>query len=222
MPVTVGAILAGGGAVANIISGASKTAKANRIRNKAQSFFEQNKYQIPEEAKAALGISQRQASGIALPGQDIAEGKLGQSTAQGIQAARQSATTPSQILASVTGLYGQQMANQQNLALQAAQNYQARQSQLQNQLQNMAQYENQKWQYNILAPYQQQLNTAAQLQGMGAQQVNAGIGGIANVGAGLASVGSQQQSFNQQVGAFAPQQQQPVQPWMSNNQYWGQ
>jgi hypothetical protein len=60
--------------------------------------------------------------------------------------------------------------------LSAAQDYQQRQQYLGSVLGQMAGYEQQKWQYNSLYPYQQMLGQAQDYGNRGAQQITSGIG----------------------------------------------
>lgn len=196
-PVTVAALVAGGGALIQGITGASDRRKARKKREAAQSFYEKNKYAIPESAMAALGVAERGAESVGLPGQDIAEAKLGASVSRGIGAARRAARTPSEILGSVTGLVGQQMEQEQNMALDAARDYQLRQNTYREQLGTMAGFEDRKWQHNVLAPYQQMMTAAGQLEERGTAGLSGAFQGLGQVAGGLAQVGGAQGRFDQ-------------------------
>lgn len=180
----IGAAIAATGSLANIGFGIADRIRAKKEYNKAQSFFEQNKFDIPEAAKASLDIAQRQASSYRMPGQDIAEERLGQATASGVAQARRVGQSPSDVLAMLSNLYGSQMQGEQNLALQGAQQYQANQRNFQNALSQYGQLENEKWKYNVLYPYQQMLGRSSQFQDRGTQELNSGFMGIAQTGAG--------------------------------------
>jgi hypothetical protein len=196
-PLTIGAAaVAGVGSLIGIGTGAADKRRGRKQREKAQSFFEENKYAIPESAQAALKSAQIQAQTVSLPGQDIAEARLGESVSRGISQAKRVARTPSEVLASVTGLVGQQMQGEQNLALDAARNYQMQQQNLQGQLGRMAQLDDQKWQYNVLYPYQQQMTGAAQLQDRGTAGINAGIQGLGQIAGGFAQMEGSQNRFD--------------------------
>ena len=171
------AISAGMGAVQSIM-GIGKSIKANRMRKKAQSFFAKNQYEIPESATAALTSAERQAGNIGLPGADIARAKMGESTGRGVHQVRSAATSASDILASVAGLYAGEQRGEVDLGLKAATRYDANQAMLRGELGRMAGYETEKWKYNVLYPYQQMMETAGQMQGQGSQMISAGIGQI--------------------------------------------
>lgn len=171
------------GSLANIGIGFVDRSKGKKEYEKAQSFFEKNKWEIPEGAKASLDIAQRQASSYRMPGQDLAEERLGQATASGVAQARRVGQSPSDVLAMLSNLYGSQMQGEQNLALQGAQQYQANQRNFQNALSQYGQLESEKWKYNVLYPYQQMLGRAAQFQDRGTQELNSGFMGLAQMGA---------------------------------------
>ena len=145
---------------------------------KAQSFYEQNKYDIPQSAEAALDVAQRQAQGLALPGEDIARERIGQTTSQAIGQAKQAATSSSDILGILASVYGNQMLQEQGLVEAGAARYDAQQGNLQNALNTMAGYEDQKWQYNVLYPYQQMLGQAEAYQSRGREGIGMGLAGL--------------------------------------------
>jgi hypothetical protein len=226
---TAGLIAGAASGVGQTVLGAVQQSKANKTLKKAQSFYEKNKYQIPESAKAALGVSQRQASGLALPGEDIARARLGASTAQGLGAAKEAATSSSDVLSVLSSLYGGQMQGEQNLAMQGAQRYDRNQAQLQNALNTMANLENQKWQYNVLYPYQQMLGQAEAYGNKAAAEISGGLGMIGQTAGAEAQLGGAQQDlqsykdmlgigrFGQINGGNPYQPLQPIQPQIPNN-----
>lgn len=182
----------------NIAFGIGSKRRARKKRRRAQKFFEQNKYEIPESARASLDVAQRQASEVALPGQDVLESRLGQTTAQGVGAAQEVSTTSSDVLGVLTNLYGSQQMRQQDIGLQAAQQYSANQANLQQSLNTMAGYEEQKWKYNVLYPYQQQMAAAGQLRAEGTQQISQGLGQVAGAVSGYGQYAGAQQGLQQQ------------------------
>lgn len=163
--------------------GIAKSIKAGKIRKKAQSFFEQNQYEIPESAQAALGVAQRQASGVFLPGESQIRARLGETTATGINQMRNVGTSSADILGSMAGLFANQQRQEGQLGIQAANRYDTNQRYLGQALGQMAQYEDKKWTNNVLYPYQQMMGQAGQLSGTANQMISGGVGQIANVGA---------------------------------------
>jgi len=162
--------------------GIAKSIKANKLRKKAQSFFESNQYAIPESATAALGVAQKQASGVSLPGESAIRARLGETTATGVQQAQNVGTSSADVLSSMAGLYGNQQRQETGLGIQAANRYDVNQRYLGQALNNMAGYEDKKWQYNVLYPYQQMLGQAGQLGGQANQEISGGVGQIASAG----------------------------------------
>ena len=214
----LGALAIGTGALGGIQSalGFGARRKARRMRKRAQRKFEANQFQIPESAKAALEQSQRRASEVGLAGQDVMEAQIGQTTAQGVGQAQEAATSSSDILGALSSLYGNQQMQQQQLGLQAAQQYEQNQLALQQSLGQMANWEQEKWKYNVLYPYQQQMAAAGQMRTEGTQMINQGIGTIAGAAGGMMQVGAAQQGLQQQqlamqkLGNPVMQAQQPI------------
>lgn len=216
----IGAIAAGLGSLANVGMGIYDRAKSKQEYNKAQSFFEKNKYEIPSSAKASLDIAQRQASSLRMPGQSLAEERMGRNVASGVEQAKRVGTNPSDVLAMLSNLYGQQQQGEQNLAMQAANQYTANQRNFQNALGQYSNLENQKWQYNVLYPYQQMLGRAAQFSDRGAQELSSGVAGIMQTGAMAmqqASMDKQYEMWKQQSG-FYDRPKQSIQPTTPGSQ----
>lgn len=193
----VGAIVGGVASLAQLGMGIADRIKSGRTLKKAQSFFEQNKYEIPETAQAALESAERQASSLRLPGQDIMEQQVRTSTAGSVAAAREAGTSSSDILAMLAGTYGAEQERMQGIGLSAAQNYAANQQRLQGALNTMAGYEDQKWQMNVLYPYQQMLGQAEAYGTRGNQQISSGFGGLMSVIGGMEQVGRAQSSADE-------------------------
>lgn len=177
--------------------------KGKKLLKDAQSFWEKNKFQIPESAKSALGLAERQAQTFRLPGEDIARAEIGATTASGVGAAKDVATSSSDVLNVLSSLYGGEQQQQRDLAMTGAQRYDQNQAILTQELGRMAGWENQKWTYNSLYPYQQMLGQAEAYQTRGAQEIAMGLNAIGG-GAGdlmqLNSAEQQNQDFmNQNV-----------------------
>ena len=193
----IGAAIIGGVAgLAQLGMGIADKIKAAKKQKEAQSFWEKNKYQIPESAKSQLALAERSAAGLRLPGQDIMEENIRTSTAQGVQDAKEAAMTGGDVLGMLSQVYSGQQNQFKQLGLEAAQNYQQRQQYLGSVLGQMAGYEQQKWQYNSLYPYQQMLGQAEAYGNRGAQQINSGLGSIA----GAAGMFMQGQAAQKQLG----------------------
>lgn len=210
---TAGLIVGGVTGLAQTGLGIADRVKGSRKLKEAQSFYEKNKYKIPESAKAALGVAERQASGLRMPGEDIARERMGQVTGQAVGQAKQAATSSSDVLGVLASVFGNQMLGEQDIVMQGARRYDTMQNQLQGALGQMAQYEDQKWQYNVLYPYNQMLGQAEAYQTRGTQEIGMGMSAFGSTAAGAVQVASAQNQYDammQQYGLTPPQ-----------NQYWG-
>ena len=180
MPITIGALVSAG----QLGMGVAQSIRANKQRKQALKDFRNNPYTIPTAATQAVNLAGKQAQGTRLPEQDVMEENLRSGTAQSLNQARKSATSPSQILASTIQSYNAQQQAQQNLDLQAAQNWQDRQNIYRNAVLALAPYQEKVYQYNTLAPIQAKLN-AASIEGQSGMQnigqgIQSGLGVMAN------------------------------------------
>jgi hypothetical protein len=156
--------------------GIYKDIQAGNRRKKAQSFFDANKFQIPESAKGALSLAQRNASSVTLPGEDLTRARLGETTARGIGAAKTAGTSSADILTHLSSLFSNEERQDTNLGIAGANRWDANQRYLGSAMNNMAKYEVDKWKYNVLYPYQQMMGQAGQMEGQGNQMIGSGVG----------------------------------------------
>jgi len=163
--------------------GIVKDIGANKKRKQAQSFFDKNKYQIPESAKGALSLAQRNASSVTLPGEDLRRAQLSETTARGVGAAKTVGTSSADILTHLSSLFGNEQRQDTNMGIAGANRFDANQKFLGNELNKMAGYETDKWKYNVLYPYQQMMGQAGQMQGQGNQMISGGVGTIGQAAA---------------------------------------
>lgn len=185
IPLEVAAAVSGGLGLLQTGLGLSSRAKAKKRLREAQSFYEENKYEIPESARAALGVAERQAGTLRLPGEDIARARIGETVASGVGAAREAATSSSDVLSVLSSLYGGQISAERGLAEQAAQRYDVNQAQLRDALGRMAQFEQEEFKYNVLMPYQQMLGQAEAYGARGAQELSSGLSSLGGTLGGL-------------------------------------
>lgn len=190
MPVTSAAVIAGGSAIGSTISGLFKNRKAKKLRNKAQQFYKDNPFEIPESEKGALNVAERNASSTMLPAEDLRQEQLGAITSQGLGAAQGAATSSSDVLNSLTSLFQQQTSAEQNLAIAGANRYDSNQQVLQQELGRMASWENERWNYNVLAPYKQMMGQAEAYNTQGNQLISQGINTAVSGASLLASGGT--------------------------------
>ncbi len=202
IPLAIPAAISAGTSIASLLSGRSKEKQAEKERKKAQSVFDANKYEIPESAMAALGVAKDLAGRTKLPGQDIIEERISATTGRGVQASREVAQTPSDVLGVLTDLYGTEQERGRDLGIAGAESFVANQRGFQGALNTMAGFEEERWRNNILYPYQQQMTGAAQLEGAGRTQMSQGIQGLGETAAGIFSVNSAEKGYQNQISGF--------------------
>lgn len=192
------------GLVAGAISGLTQAGLgiADRVKGKrkleeAQDFYSKNKKQIPESLKAELANAERQAQGFRLPGEDIRRAEIAEATAGGLGAATTAATSASDVLSVLSGLYGSQQQQEQDLGLAGAERYDRNQAMLREELGRMAQAEDEKWQYNVLYPYEQMLNQAEAYSGRGGEEIGMGLGTIGEAAGAYSQLASSEDMYNQ-------------------------
>jgi len=197
----ISAAISGVSSLAQTGMGIADMIRSGKKQKEAQSFFQKNKYEIPASARAALSAAERSASSLRMPGQDLMEQEVRSSTAQAVGSAREAASSGSDVLAMLSGMYSQEQSQMRGIGQGAASMYEQRQQQLGQALGTMAGLEQQKWQYNVLYPYQQMLGQAEALGTRGREAVSGGFGGM------LGTLGSYQQlqsSENSLAAARAP------------------
>lgn len=224
------------GAIQKIVGGVSGTAmtgvglrdlkKAKEQREKADDFWANNKYEIPEAATSALNVAERQAGSYRTPYEDIQRERLGASTAQGVGAASNVATSSGDMMAFLADLYGGQQRGEQNIAMAGAERYDAQQNALQQELGRYAGYEEEDFRFNKLMPYLQMLDRAEALGTRGAKYIGQGVSTMSGVGSSAMSEYGSKMDYNQFLqdrtggGSNAQSSQQGVQQG-SDLQQWG-
>lgn len=213
---------------AGLVSGVLQTGlgiydriRGNKKLKEAQSFYEKNKFQIPESAKSALSVAERQASTLRMPGEDIARARLAETTSAGVGAAQNVASSGSDVLSALSGIFGNQMQGEQNIAMQGAQRFDRNQELLRGELGNMANWEQQKWNFNTLYPYQQMLGQAEAYSGRGGQGIGMGLSGIGQTAGNYATMQGEQNRYdswlNTMMGSNNQPNQQPNQDLYGDN-----
>lgn len=171
------------------------------------------KYTRPEEYEDLLKLYKERAAAQEMPGQSLAEQKLGATTAAGIRQAQKAAPSSVAALGATTSLHEAHMNAIRDLEIQFAQYKANREAELGGVYQQGAQYADQAWQYNQWYPSQVRLNIAgdrlaaarAMMYG-GAEQAESGvlrgIGTIAQVKQQQPPpITTQQPSFNPGMSA---------------------
>lgn len=170
---------------------------AGSKRRKAQREFDKNKYEIPSGVKSMLDVIRNMATQTKIPGYEQYLQQIQGATSQGVETAQRAGQSSSDVLGALQKLYGKQMDMQTDLAVANAQNYQRNQMQYANALNTMGQYETQKWQYNSLYPYMQQMTAAGQTAQAGNQNIGSALGSGLSLWAANAQMNQTENQFNQ-------------------------
>ena len=169
--------------------------KGNKKLEEAQSFWEKNKFQIPESAKSALGLAERQAQTFRLPGEDIARAEIGATTASGVGEAKDVATSSSDVLNVLSSLYGGEQQQQRDLAMTGAQRYDQNQAILAQELGRMAGWENERWTQNVAYPLNRMLGQAEAYQSRGAQGIGMGLNALTGAASDMMQLNSAENQY---------------------------
>ena len=138
-------------------------------------------YNIPQGYTQALNSAQQQALQTQLPGQGLAEEKLGAATSAGIEKSKLSARNPSDILGMVAKLTAQEQNGIRDLSIAAGKNYNANQGVLRAQENVMGGQQATQWKYNQYMPYEDAMKTAAGLEKTGTENIMTGLESFANM-----------------------------------------
>jgi hypothetical protein len=177
----IGAATTGGTGIAQAITGSIQYFGAQEELEKA--LANRPEYQIPEELRAMVDLYRRESQQTRLPGQDIYEQRIYGSTAAGVGAAREAATSAGDVLGATTQLYGQQSAALSDLEIAAAQRQEQQQARYAQSLETLAQYQDKAWNWNVAIPYQQDLQRYSSAVEQGYQTWLGGSNLIAESGA---------------------------------------
>lgn len=158
-------------------------------------------YEIPEAIQQQVNQARYLASMRELPGQNLMEAKLGQTTAKGIAQMQNAAANPADLASNIARLYGAQNEGIQNIGLKAGQNWLGQQGQLSNALRMMGQYQDKKWDYNQKQPYEEAKAAEAALREASYRNLAAASTGIASGISGAANMQYQQENLDKILAA---------------------
>ena len=152
---------------------------ANQLRKK----YQRPELKTPEAFDTALKNIEALSLGTSLPGQSIAEEKIGATTQAGVKSAQESGQSSSGILNAISKMYGQEQGQQADLAVKGAEYHTERQAALAGMLEKKAGLEQKEWEYNKQQPYEaamsaaKELSTASQSNIMDMMKTTGRIGG---------------------------------------------
>lgn len=153
-------------AIPAITQGVTGIVQGNKAKNML-SGLQRPTFEIPEAAKQSLAQAQANAGTMQMAGQDIANQNLNQTTANAIYNVNQNATSAPEALAAAANIFGSQMGAQNQLAFKAANDYQMRQRELVGALDKYAGWQNTKFNYDVIQPFQEKAAAARALAGAG-------------------------------------------------------
>jgi hypothetical protein len=186
-PITaIGLGLSAGSAIFQGVKGIQQTREAKEMQ---KNLGARVNYQIPEEARKALGLYQNMAVSQSMPGQQLMQNMIDMQQAKAVGGATRAATSSQDLLGVMTNLGEQGMQQQQELGLAAAQNYTQRQQDLAGAYGTMANYQDkvtadkqQDWYERAAAAREMReaglQNTMGAVQGLGQMGMMAAMGGM--------------------------------------------
>lgn len=124
-----------------------------------------------------------------MAGQNNINQRLDQATANSLYDINQNSSSGVEALAALSGVYSNQMDAENQLGLNAAQDYQRRQMAVGNELNRYAGYQDKAWDYNVNQPFQEKAAAAQALGEAGMRNKYEGLKGV--VGAGVMGMNMQ-------------------------------
>lgn len=156
-----------------MITGMQQAASGKRIL----SNLERPTYEIPGAAKQSLAVSEAMYADPRMPGQSRTESQIGQTLANYNRAARETSNP----LAGLAMAQANANRGYNDLATQSAAYQRQDQQNLQQNLGQYAQYQDQKWQMNKFAPYNEKYNEGREMIGASQQNQFGAANGLSSV-----------------------------------------
>lgn len=207
-----GAIATGLSTVLNLGLGIADRIKANKLQKQWNKLYSQRpEYEIPEAYTQALSLYKQRAAETKMPGQNILEENIQQSSARARTAAERGAISSASYGAQASDIYTKELEAIQDLGVQAARFQWQNQAQLGEALQRYGGEQEKAQDWNKLGKWTTGMNVLESQMGAKTQNANAYLG---NAAAGLANfAGTQyyQQMLNQMQGGGSS-----LQGWSTN------
>ncbi len=185
-PITLSLVASAVPAAVQGITGLIQNRKANRLASGLQDPV----YDIPQSAVRALANAQNQSYSRQMSGQANLQNDLEQRQAASTSDVLRTATSGAEALAALTSLNQNGLMAQNQIGFRAAQDYEARQNALRNQLGVMAGYEDKAFEINEMQPFLRDAAAASALKNAGINNMYQGIKGLA--GAAATGLGNMQ------------------------------
>lgn len=158
----------------DVIQGAHQLHKGNKLARDTQRPW----MEIPDAAIKSLRVAKSSAAQTQLPGQDLIEQKLDERFANYADALGRTSIGSAGDINNLNQMYGENTDQLKDVGIAAAEYRQRNQENLQNELNNMADWQQQKFMYNFDEPYRIKSATASALKGAGLQNLHTGISGL--------------------------------------------
>jgi hypothetical protein len=180
-----GAIATGVSSLLNLGLGIADRIKANKLQKQWNTLYSQRpEYEIPEAYTGALNLYKQRAAQSKMPGQDILEENIQQSSARARTAAERGAISSASYGAQASDIYSKELEAIQDLGIKSAEFQWANQGQLGEAMQMYGGQQEKANDWNLYGKWATGLNVLESQMGAKTQNANAYLG---NAAAGLAS-----------------------------------
>ncbi len=176
-------IAQGASAAINLGKAAHQAHKASKL-----GATERPEYQIPQAQMQALNNAKYMASQTELPGQNIMQQRIDQGSAGALSNLKDVSQSGSALGANIANIYRGNVGAQNQLNLAGAQNWNANQANLRNELGNMATAEDRQWTINKFDPYRNNMAASSALREGAFRNLSSAGSDIAAMGAGYANM----------------------------------
>ena len=201
MAVPWGGIATGVSSLLNLGLGIADRIKANKLQKQWNTLYSQRpEYEIPESYTDALSLYKQRAAQSKMPGQDIIEGNIQQSSARARTAAERGAISSASYGAQASDIYSKELEAIQDLGIKSAEFQWANQGQLGEAMQMYGGQQEKAADWNSMGRWSTGLNVLESQMGARTQNANNYLG---NAAAGLlnfAGTSYYQQMLNQTQG----------------------
>lgn len=157
---------------------------------------------IPQSASELVGMARQNAASRMMSGQGNLEARIDRQVANATSDAVRGATSSQDLLGAVQGINDRAMGQENEVAFQAANDYQRRQGELRGALQFMSGLEQQKWTNDVLNKFLRDSAAASALQNAGMRNKYEGFKG--GMGALGSFAGNNMASINKMFSGGSP------------------
>ena len=183
MAVPWGGIATGVSTLLNLGLGIADRIKANKLQKQWNTLYSQRpEYEIPESYTDALSLYKQRAAQSKMPGQDIIEGNIQQSSARARTAAERGAISSASYGAQASDIYSKELEAIQDLGIKSAEFQWANQGQLGEAMQMYGGQQEKAQDWNSMGAWSTKMNTLESQMGAKTQNANNYLG---NAAAGL-------------------------------------